>query len=51
MKTKKIENYLPIEVIKIIRDYFEEKVSNAEKTFEYHDEDEDSITGRGSDPI
>jgi len=45
MKTKKIENYLPIEVIKIIRDYFEEKVSNAEKTFEYHDEDEDSITG------
>jgi len=45
MKTKKIENYLPKDVIEIIRDYFEEKVSNAEKNFEYHEEDEDSITG------
>lgn len=45
MKKNKIENYLSIEFIEIIRDYFEEKIANAEKTFEYHEEDEDVITG------
>ena len=45
MKTKKIEDYLPKEIIREVREYFEEKVSNAEKTFEYHEQDEDVITG------
>ena len=45
MKTKKIEDCLPKEIIREVREYFEEKVSNAEKTFEYHEEDEDTITG------
>ncbi len=36
MKTKKIEDYLPKEIIREVREYFEEKVSNAEKTFELY---------------
>ena len=45
MNNKKIEDYLSNEIIRIIKVYFDEKVSNAEQTFEYHEEDEDVLTG------